>query len=37
MPENKVVFGLKNSHYSVITEDEGGALLMVTRSIKRSG
>jgi len=24
MPENKVVFGLKNCHYSVITEDEAG-------------
>ena len=25
MPENKVVFGLKNCHYAVITEDETGA------------
>lgn len=24
MPENKVVFGLKNAHYAVITEDESG-------------
>src|SRR5688572_2884378 len=24
MPENKVVFGLKNAHYSVITENEDG-------------
>ena len=24
MAENKVVYGLKNCHYSVITEDEGG-------------
>jgi phi13 family phage major tail protein len=24
MPENKIVFGLKNCHYSVITEDEAG-------------
>lgn len=26
MPENKVIFGLKNFHYSVITEDETGAV-----------
>jgi phi13 family phage major tail protein len=25
MPENKIVYGLKNCHYSIITEDEGGA------------
>lgn len=25
MPENKVIFGLKNAHYSVITEDVDGA------------
>ena len=25
MPENKVIYGLKNAHYSVITEDEDGA------------
>jgi phi13 family phage major tail protein len=25
MPENKVVYGLKNAHYSVITENEAGA------------
>lgn len=25
MPENKVVFGLKNAHYAVITEDVDGA------------
>lgn len=25
MPENKVVYGLKNCHYAVITEDEAGA------------
>jgi phi13 family phage major tail protein len=26
MPENKVIFGLKNAHYSVITEGEDGAI-----------
>jgi phi13 family phage major tail protein len=26
MPENKVVFGLRNAHYAVITEAEGGAI-----------
>ena len=24
MPENKVVFGLKNAHYSIVTEDVDG-------------
>lgn len=30
MPENKVVFGLRNAHYSVITEGEGGVQTYAT-------
>lgn len=30
MPENKVVFGLRNAHYSVITEGADGALTYAT-------
>jgi phi13 family phage major tail protein len=30
MPENKVVYGLKNVHYSVITEDEMGGFIYGT-------
>jgi phi13 family phage major tail protein len=30
MPENKVVFGLKNAHYSVVTENEDGTYTYAT-------
>jgi phi13 family phage major tail protein len=30
MPENRVVFGLKNAHYSVITEGEDGSVTYAT-------
>lgn len=30
MPENRVVFGLKNAHYSVITEGEEGSVTYAT-------
>lgn len=30
MAENKVIYGLKNVHYSVVTEAEGGALTYAT-------
>ena len=36
MAENKVVYGLKNCHYSVITEDEtGGHILWHTCCVER--
>jgi phi13 family phage major tail protein len=30
MPENKVIFGLKNAHYSIVTENEDGTYTYAT-------